>query len=301
MFDSVRPPKSSEPYQELYIYLINGVVSARDEAGFGNEFLGTWVEGETSFLFFPIPSREKVHSLIMDRPELSLFEEHHFSYEEWQGTRLEPIRISKFLIVPPWNSEAAGEGEVRMILDPGVVFGTGLHPTTGGCLQALAYLRKQFAFERVVDLGTGTGVLAVAAASLGARRVLAVDLNPLCVRTAKQNVRHNRQEDAVEVVEGKAEDFTEEHVDLVVANLHYDALITLLEKESVWKKEWIILSGLMRSQARDIKIRLEKYGLTIVQEWDDEGTWTTMLVKGAPWPSILLDQGNVKGQNPNAE
>jgi ribosomal protein L11 methyltransferase len=277
---STTRPKSPESYEDLYIYLIRGAVSDRDEAGFGSEFLGTWVEGETSFLFFPVPSRERVDSLIMARPKLSLLEEHHFSYEEWQGTRLEPVRIGKILIVPPWNREAAGEDEARIILDPGVVFGTGTHPTTGDCLQALAYLRKRFAYKRVLDLGTGTGVLALAAASLGARRVLAVDLNPLCVKTAKRNVQHNQQEDVVEVVEGKAEDWTEKPVDLVVANIHYDVLRTLVEKESFRKKEWLILSGLMISQARDIKTRLDGYGLTIAREWDGEGMWATLLVRG---------------------
>jgi ribosomal protein L11 methyltransferase len=279
MFDSVKPSESPEPYQDLYIYLINSVVSGRDEAGFGNEFLGTWVEGETSFLFFSIPSREKVDSLIMARPELSLLEEHHFSYEEWQGTKLDPARIDKFLIVPPWNSETAGEGEVRIILDPGVVFGTGLHPTTRDCLRALACLRKQFAYEHVLDFGTGTGVLALAAAFMGAKSVLAVDLNPLCVKTAKRNVHHNKLEGVVEVVEGKAEDLTEEPVDLVVANIHYDVLKSLLENESFRKKEWLILSGLMRSQARVIKNRLERYGHRIVHEWDGEGMWATLLVR----------------------
>jgi ribosomal protein L11 methyltransferase len=275
---STIPSKLPGPYQDLYIYLIDGVVSGRDEAGFGNEFLGTWVEGETSFLFFTAPSRDKVDSLIKDRPNLSLLEEHHFSYEQWQGTRLEPVRIGQFFIIPPWNREAAGEGEVRIILDPGVVFGTGIHPTTGDCLRALAYLRKRFAYRHVLDLGTGTGVLAVAAACLGAKQVSAVDLNPLCVKTAKTNVHHNQQEGVVEVVEGKAEEWTEKPADLVIANMHYDVLKSLVERESFRQNEWLILSGLMRSQAREIKTRLERYGLTIVREWEGEGMWPTLLV-----------------------
>ena len=278
MHDSDRAPNSSEPYKDLYIYLIDGVVSSRDEAGFGNEFLGTWVEGDTSFLFFSVPLRERVESLIKVRPELSLLEEHHFSYEQWQGTGLEPVRIGRFLIVPPWRSEAAGQGEVRIVLDPGVVFGTGIHPTTSDCLQALAHLRERFAFEQVLDLGTGTGVLAVAAAALGARQVLAVDLNPLCVKTAKRNVRHNQLEAVVKVFEGKAEDFSERPADLVMANIHYEVLKDLVEREKFRERSWMILSGLMRSQGRDIKARLQRDGLTIAGEWDGEGTWTTLLV-----------------------
>lgn len=278
MIDSVKTRHPAGPYQDLYIYLINGVVRERDEAGLGNEFLGTWVEGETSFLFFPVPSRHKVDSLIMARPELSLLEEHHFSYEDWQGARLDPVRVDKFLIVPPWKAEAAVEGEVRIVLDPGVVFGTGIHPTTGDCLRAMAYVGGKTALQTVLDLGTGTGILSVAAARLGARRVLAVDLNPLCVKTARQNVRLNGMEAVVEVLEGRAEDFMEEPADLVMANIHYEVLKELVESERFREQPLLILSGLMRSQGRDIKARLERCGLSIVREWDGEGTWTTLLV-----------------------
>lgn len=278
MIDSMRALDPLEPYQDLYIYLVNGVVSSRDEAGFGEEFLGTWVEGETSFLFFPAPSRERVNSLIEARPELSLVEEHHFSYEAWQGTRLEPLRVGKFLIVPPWKSEAAGEGVIRIILDPGVVFGSGIHPTTKDCLRAMDYLSRKTALETVLDLGTGTGILAVAAAHLGATKVWAVDLNPLCVKTSRRNVWLNQAEALVEVLEGRAEDFAETPADLVVANIHYEVLKDLVESKGFRQKPWLILSGLMRSQGRDIKARLEHRGLKIVREWDGEGMWATMLV-----------------------
>jgi ribosomal protein L11 methyltransferase len=266
------------PYRDLHIYVVQGVVRPEEEADLGHEFLGTWVEDETSFLFFPVPSRAKVDSLVKARPELSLLEEHHFSYEEWQGTRLEPARIGEFVIMPPWNREGPGEGEVEIILDPGVVFGTGLHPTTRDCLRAMAYVHGKAAFETMLDLGTGTGILAVAAARLGAKKVLAVDLNPLCVKTARRNVRLNGVEAVVEVLEARAEDFTEKPADLVVANIHYEVLKDLVEKERFREKPWLILSGLMRSQGRDIKARLERCGLSIVREWDGEGTWTTLLV-----------------------
>jgi len=276
----IGPRNPLEPYEDLYVYLVGGVVGGRDEAALGSEFLGTWVEGETSFLFFSAPAQERVDSLIKGRPGLSFVEEHLFSYEEWQGTNLDPVRIGEFLVVPPWKSEATGETEVRIVLDPGVVFGTGIHPTTADCLQALSHLRKRFAFESVLDLGTGTGILAVAAAALGAKEVLAVDLNPLCVKTAKRNVGHNRREGLVEVIEGRAEDWADKPADLVVANIQYDVLKSLLENEAFRKRKWFIFSGLMRSQGRDIKARLANWGLDIVMEWDGEGTWTTMLVAG---------------------
>jgi ribosomal protein L11 methyltransferase len=118
-------------------------------------------------------------------------------------------------------------------------------------------------FETVLDLGTGTGILAIAAARLGASRVLAVDLNPLCVKTSRRNVRLNEVEAVVEVVEGIAEDFAENPADLLVANIHYEVLDDLVEREKFREKPWLILSGLMRSQGRDIKAKLERCGLRI--------------------------------------
>jgi ribosomal protein L11 methyltransferase len=269
------------PYKNLHVYLLQGVVTQADETGLGKHFLGTWLEGETSFLFFTVPSREKINDLVQRRPLLSFFEEHDFSYEEWQGIRLEPVKIDPFLIRSPWDKASGRESELSIVLDPGVVFGTGIHPTTRDCLRAMAYLRKKGAFEMVIDLGTGTGILAVAAARLGAKRVLAVDLNPLCVKTSRRNVRLNRLESVVEVLEGSVEEFLEKPADLVVANIHYDLLKDLVERTSFREKPWLIISGLMRSRGRDIKARLEQWGLTVVKEWDGEGTWTTMLVQGS--------------------
>jgi ribosomal protein L11 methyltransferase len=131
----------------------------------------------------------------------------------------------------------------------------------------------------VLDLGTGTGILGVAAALLGAKRVLAVDLNPLCVRTANENVRLNDLNGIIRVVEGPAEDFVNEAADLVIANIHKEIIGRLLQKEGFRKKDRLIISGLMRSQYREIKARLGSYDFKIVHEWDHDMTWFTMLAE----------------------
>jgi ribosomal protein L11 methyltransferase len=280
MPESEERRKSRSPYRDLHVYLIKGVVKPGDEADLGDAFLGTWVEGESSFLFFSVPANVKIDALLERRPSLSLEEEHRFTYEEWQGAYPEPIRIEHFFIVPPWIELEAGEGEMRIVLDPGVVFGTGIHPTTGDCLRAMEYLHGKAPFESVLDLGTGTGILALAAARLGAKRVWAVDLNPLCVKTSMKNAGLNHVEDIVEVLEGKVADFVGKPADLVVANIHFEVLKELVEKKDFREKPWFILSGLMRSQGKDIKTRLESFGQTVVKEWDGAGTWATMLLRG---------------------
>lgn len=266
------------PYEDLYIYLINGLVSGEEESAFGLSFLGNWVEEDTCFLFFREPSEEVVSGLLKGRSDLQLLENYHFSYEQWQGAFSQPIRIDRFLIVPPWLDASEGPGETRILLDPGLVFGTGLHASTRDSLKALSYVHARFPVKKVVDLGTGTGVLALASASLGAQQVLAVDLNPLCVKTARKNVQWNHLESRIEVKEGRAEDFAEFRADLILANIQWDVLKALIEKEGFRKNPWIVLSGLMRSHARDLEADLARYGLQVVKAWEDEATWYTMLV-----------------------
>jgi ribosomal protein L11 methyltransferase len=219
-----------------------------------------------------------VSAVLTRHPELSLLENYHFSYEEWQGAFSEPLRIDRFLIVPPWVDATEESGVAKIVLDPGLVFGTGLHASTRDSLKALSYVHFRSDIKKVVDLGTGTGVLALASALLGAEHVLAVDLNPLCVKTAVRNVQLNHLESRIEVKEGRAEDFAEMPADLMLANIHWDVLKSLLAKENFRKNQWVVLSGLMRSHARDLEADLARYGLQIVKAWEDEATWYTMLV-----------------------
>lgn len=267
------------PYQDLYIYLLEGLMKKKDESCLGSSFLGNWVEEGTSFLFFSKPSADALSQLLKMRPGLEVIEDYHFAYEQWQGGGLKPQKVDDFIIVPYWGRVEANEKEIQIILDPGVVFGNGLHPTTRDCLRALAFAGRQRPFGCVLDLGTGTGILAVAAALLGAKRVLAVDLNPLCVRTANENVRLNDLNGIIQVVEGPAEDFVNEAADLVIANIHKEIIGRLLQKEGFRKKDRLIISGLMRSQYREIKAQLGSYDFRIAHEWDYDMTWFTMLAE----------------------
>jgi ribosomal protein L11 methyltransferase len=265
------------PYRDLHVYLLSGEVSEADEKDLGAAFLGNWVEDGYSFLFFETPSREAVSSLLSDRADLRLVEEHRFTYEDWQGGGLDPIRVGPLLITPPWVAAEARKGEIKMLLDPGMVFGTALHPTTRHCLEALCFFEREGFPKRVLDLGTGTGILALAAGFLGAREVLAVDLNPLCVKTAGRNVALNGLEGCIRVLRGRAEDHVQTPADLVIANLHYAVLKDLMGFGSLGNQRRVLLSGFMRSQAGAVKENMGRLGFHIGREWDHEMTWYTML------------------------
>jgi ribosomal protein L11 methyltransferase len=270
---------SAGPYNDLYIYHIKGRVTANDELKLGNNFIGNWVEDDFSFLFFSAVSRDPVSALLENRFDLELMDDYLFTYEEWQGGEFTTVKIDNFLIVPPWEDDEASLDEIRIIMDPGVVFGTGIHPTTTNCLKAISRTKKYYSFKKVLDIGTGTGILAIASARLGAKEVLAIDLNPLSVKTAKKNVGLNKLEDVIKVTEGRAEGFLEESADLVVANIHYEVIRRLLGHKGFIQKGYFIFSGLMRSQARDIKDMATGNNLIILKEWDHEMTWFTFLAR----------------------
>ena len=270
------------PYKDLHIYYLHGHVPPASQT-FDSNFIGCWQEEEFSFLFFSKPSRNQVENMLRAQPQLNLLDEFQMTYEQWQGSKISPFRVGRFHIAPPWQipwSEAnVSPKELPIVLDPGVVFGNGMHPTTSDCLEAL-----ELAFDlgnpaSALDLGTGTGLLAIAASRLGCSRILGIDLNFLAVQTALKNVRYNRLQDSVLIVQGKAEDFIDSPSDLVIANMHYDVTKHLIDAQGFPAKKWFILSGLLRTQARDIADRISRHPAKIIKKWERNGIWHTFLGK----------------------
>ena len=266
------------PYQNLYIYYLHGHVTP-DKEVFDNNFIGCWQEDEFSFLFFSKPSHDKVNKILSLQPGLNLLDEFQMTYDQWQGGKLHAFKVGRFHITPPWQSPSRGQdsdpNELSIVLDPGVVFGTGAHPTTHNCLEALELVFARESPGSVLDLGTGTGLLAIAASRLGCPKTLAVDLNLLAVNTAKKNIRLNRLQDSVLAVQGRAEDFIDSPSDLVIANIHYDVMKHLIAAQGFLAKKWFILSGLLRTQARDIADRISRPPVQIIKKWEQDGIWFT--------------------------
>lgn len=139
--------------------------------------------------------------------------------EGWKA-QFTPLRIGPFFVRPSW-SDARADG-LEIVLDPGMAFGTGLHPTTRQCLAVLGEV--DLAGRSVLDVGTGSGILAIAAAKRGAARVVAVDVDPLSVRAATENAARN--DARIEVREGSAADVSD-RFDVVLANLVADVLVRI--------------------------------------------------------------------------
>ncbi len=272
------------PYDQLYIYELTGDARGQAAALAGEGYLGLWLEEGTSFLFFSRPAEERVAALVAADPGLGLRERHQLSYEQWQGgLALEPVHLAGLSVAPAWAEGGELEtpgGQPLLRLDPGVVFGNGLHPTTRHCLELLLLRAETGPLGRVMDLGCGTGILACAAAILGAEQVLAVDLNPLCVETTRKNAALNRLE--VEVVEGRAEEFIARPAGLVLANLHWGALEGVLARpEPLQGKSDLIISGITRSHLGRLRARLDALGYNESSSRQAESTWFSLWARRA--------------------
>ena len=272
----IMPPSScpGPPCQDLYIYYLKGRVAPDPVLG-DPGFIGNWEEEQDSFLFFKCDCEPLVQGLLERQPQLELADRFEMTYDQWHGGPLEAFHVGQLHVTPPWLANGQTDAAPSILLDPGVVFGTGTHPTTNDCLNALQSAFKRLPVARVLDLGTGTGLLALAAARLGASHIVAVDLNALAAATALRNVRMNAMADRILVVRGDAKNFMDLPCDLMVSNIHYEVMRLLVAAPGFRTKKQFILSGLLRSQAREIEHQLMQGPARILEKWDRDGIWYT--------------------------
>jgi len=214
----------------------------------------------------------------MPQPAYRTLESEDWS-EAWKA-HYQPMRIGRRLLIRPlWIETETAPGEIVIALDPGMAFGTGTHPTTQLCLEALERLIKPA--QDVLDLGSGSGILAIAAAKLGARQVLALDIDPLAASATAENARANGVGEKIiahcgslDSVLGGARRF-----DLVMVNILARVILQLTAQglgEIVRPGGAAIFSGIIDSQQDEVEAALERAGLQIVAR-HQQGDW--MLVE----------------------
>ena len=189
--------------------------------------------------------------------------------EAWKA-QFTPIQIGPFFIRPSWSG-AHGQGTL-LVLDPGMAFGTGLHPTTQQCLEAVGEM--DVAGRSVLDVGTGSGILAIAAAKHGARPVVAVDTDPLAVKAARENAARNAV--AVEVREGSAE-AVDGRFDVVLANLVADVLVTVAPdlRVRLADRGALVCAGIVADKEARVADALVASGLHVTGR-DQQGDWVRL-------------------------
>lgn len=179
------------------------------------------------------------------------------------------------VIKPSWEEYEAQPNEHVIKIDPGMAFGTGTHHTTNMCMARLEKVLPKDA--TVFDVGTGSGILAIAAALLGAKEVKAVDIDAVACRVARENIAENNLSDKIEVREGDLLHGTEGQADLIIANIIADIIIMFVEDVPGKLKEGgiFLTSGIITERAADVQRAAEAVGLRLTNV-DERGGWVVM-------------------------
>ncbi len=221
--------------------------------------------------------------LVAEAPHFTLVSSTYWA-ESWK-VHYQPVRVGRRLIVvPAWLNPPLEPGDVPLRLDPGMAFGTGTHPTTQLCLAAVeAYLRPG---QPMLDLGTGSGILAIAAAKLSAGPILALDIDGEAVRVARENCVASGVADQIRVEAGSvaevlAGQFGQVEYPLVVANILSSVLVSLFAEglaRVVAPGGILILSGILEAQVAGVREAGEGQGLQFVaQEQREE--WMALVAR----------------------
>jgi ribosomal protein L11 methyltransferase len=198
--------------------------------------------------------------------------------EAWKA-QLSVLHIGQHIVIrPSWLDYASAPKDIVIDLDPGMAFGTGLHPTTQLCLEALEGLVQPRA--KVLDLGTGSGILAIAAAKLGARSVTAMDNDPVAVKIARENATANGVQEIVNVAKGSVGDITGRY-DLVVVNILARVIVEMLREglgSRVRLGGKMIAAGIIIDQEVHVIEALEQ-GELALSERQQRGDWVCLVAK----------------------
>ena len=201
--------------------------------------------------------------------------------EDWANNwkkYYKPSKVGEKIVVKPiWEDYEKKDDELVVELDPGMAFGTGDHETTRMCIQALEkYVEKD---STVFDVGTGSGILAIAAAKLGAKKAVGVDLDPVAVESAKENVSYNNL-DNIEVLYGNLVEVIEGKADIVVANIIAEIICILIDdvKRVLKQGGMFITSGIIHERVKMVTDKLEESGFEVIKV-NKDGEWNCIIAK----------------------
>ncbi len=222
-----------------------------------------------------------VKSLDLDTGTLEIYKR-EVKQENWENEWKKYFNVQKvsdsIVIKPSWEEYTAKEGEKIIDIDPGMAFGTGTHETTRMCINAIEkYMNKG---DSLIDIGCGSGILSIAAAHLGAEKVIAVDLDKLAVKVSKENVGLNGFSNTIDVRYGDLTDVIEEKADVIVANIIADIIAKLSENIADFMKDggYFISSGIINDKKDFVIGKLKENNFDIIEEKND-GEWNCIVSK----------------------
>ncbi len=204
------------------------------------------------------------------------------SEEEWENNWKQFFKVTeigqRLVIRPSWEEYNNTDDRVVLSIDPGAAFGTGTHATTSMCLKALEQITKKD--MTLLDIGSGSGILSIAAALLGARVAVGVDIDSVAVKVATENARLNGVTDKARYIVGNLDNMITDKYDIVVANIVADVIISLSSGVRRLMKEngYFLCSGIIDIRSEEVESALLASGLEIVEKYTDNN-WVAYLCK----------------------
>jgi ribosomal protein L11 methyltransferase len=235
---------------------------------------------------FPVSDEEaqSLRILLAEFPELATTTE-TLADADWLAMALSglpPVRAGRFFVFGVHDRGRAPLNTVNLRIEAGAAFGTGHHGTTVGCLAAYDTLRKRRRFDKVLDVGTGTGVLAIAAARTGARVSIGTDIDRVSVRIARENAKVNNASSCFVHANGLSHPIVAASgpYDLIFANILARPLTRLAQsiKRAIKPGGVVILSGLLRSQARTVLAAYRSRSFRLERRLNRDA-WTTLVLR----------------------
>ena len=200
--------------------------------------------------------------------------------ENWKDN-FKPLRITPRIVVkPPWEEYTRQRSDLVIEIDPGMAFGTGTHPSTQMCVQALEETVRSFPrFSSMLDVGTGSGILSIAARKLGMGHVWAVDIDPVAIDNARKNALANNIHRGLAFRVGSLNGLRRKF-DIIVANLLPQELLGIvpLLPKRMSSGAILIVSGLLRGQKKEILSAFSEHGLEILRSLGSKG-WACLVLR----------------------
>lgn len=227
-------------------------------------------------------NRESIEQIIATLPGAKFVEFSDVAEQNWNETweaSIKPQSIGDFFVRPTWSEEKPGDEQVLLEIDPKMSFGTGYHATTRLMLRQLSKINCKG--KRVLDAGTGTGILAIAACKLGAASVIGFDYDPWCEINATENAAINDIDSRLSVRLGGFETVeNEELFDLILANINRNVILEFLDGMMSLLDEGgkLCLSGLLKTDENTVMERLEKFPVNVTDK-QTEDEWMLMQIE----------------------
>lgn len=194
---------------------------------------------------------------------------------EWKK-HYKPLKVGKrILIKPTWEEAVGNDDDILIQLDPGMAFGTGTHESTKMCIEFLEkYVKER---RSLLDVGCGSGILSIVGAKLGCSEVLAIDIDPVAVRTAEDNINANGVKEKVHAETAVIEDINGQIFDIIVANIVADVIINITStvRKSLEEGGIYIVSGIIKDRKQDVEDKLVSEGFKVLEQ-SDMGEWVAM-------------------------